>query len=239
MATTIRILKEHHFALDSKDLITLKFDDVILVFFDDRTEVSDTFRAPFIEAGEKAAGPVYAICDVKTNDAVASNFFRLKSEPNNPFYWAAQNFPFILVYRSGWPQAFYNGDLDPELLRKYSMELAGQPTYYEKILNERGISKPVAVTNLPPGNLPTGNTPINIKNKPQKVSEVIQNAPEPEETLFSKLPAVTPPNPPKNNAIITGAGGQRNGNKVNFPVNETSHIPSNTRYLPQKTFYLR
>lgn len=160
MATKIRILKETDFALESKEKVVLQYDDVILVFFDDRSGLADAMRPVFIQAGELAAGPNYAICDVTIQDRVASVFTDIKAAPNNPFNWCGQPFPFILVYRSGWPQAFYNGDLDPELLRRYSMELAGQPTYQEHNLNPRGATPTVPVYNIPPGTNPTPNSQV-------------------------------------------------------------------------------
>lgn len=160
MATKIRILKETDFALQSKEKVVLQYDDVILVFFDDHSALADDIRPVFIQAGELAAGPNYAICDLSVQDRVASVFTDIKSMPNNPFYWCGQPFPFILVYRSGWPQAFYNGDLDPELLRRYSMELAGQPTYREYDLTPRGAVPTVPVYNIPPGTNPTTNSQV-------------------------------------------------------------------------------
>lgn len=234
MATTIRNLKDHHFATTSKDLITLVFDDVILIFFDDHSEMADVIRPAFIEAGEKASGPVFAICDVKNNDEVATAFYRLRNEPNNPHLWAAQTFPFILTYRSGWPQAFYNGDIAGDVIRNYSMELAGQSNYYEKVFTPRQLTAPTENLVLPPGNLPTQNTPIKTKNVPiantvspsspsvktntENISMVDTNS-----TFLSRQPTVAVPTRIPRDTMYTG--------------NKFSSVNSNT--LPVKTLYRR
>lgn len=193
MATKIRILKETDFALQSKEKVVLQYDDVILVFFDDHSALADAMRPVFIQAGEVAAGPNYAICDLSVQDRVASVFTDIKSMPNNPFYWCGQPFPFILVYRSGWPQAFYNGDLDPELLRRYSMELAGQPTYREYDLNPRGNVPTVPVYNIPPGTNPAQNSPV--VNIPVNNPAINPNGRQVTNRPPSNLNNVTPVNP--------------------------------------------
>lgn len=181
MATEIKNLKEKNFALDSKDLVTLKFDDVILVLLDTGGEddYSKALRDNFIEAGKRAVGPVFAICNLKCETSVASAFMRIRGNLNHPFNWTAGDFPYILVYRDGWPQAIYNGDPDAELIRKYAETDAGQPTYYEKkfIPRDQSDSDTIQSSPLPgqsvvqeqqPPNIPKTNigTPSNIQTTP-------------------------------------------------------------------------
>lgn len=151
MTTVVRVLKDTSFALKSKELVTLNYDDVILVFFDDHSDFADAIRPVFMDAAGKAAGVIYAICDVLVNDEIARAFTRVSNEPNNPHHWVGSQFPFILIYRDGWPQAFYNGPLDPEALRAYSVNTAGQPDYHEydnSLYQNNMVQTP---TSLPPG----------------------------------------------------------------------------------------
>ena len=54
------------------------------------------------------------------------------NDEDNPYYWARYiEKPFILTYRGGFPQAFYNGTMDDRILQDYSENLAPLKGYKE------------------------------------------------------------------------------------------------------------
>jgi len=172
MATRVRLLRERDFDLDKKTLVTLDYDDTILVLFDDGTDTALTLRNTIISAAETTSGPVFAICDIKTQYGIAAAFDRLKNLPNHPLIWAAGAFPYILVYRDGWPQAIVNiQNPTPQGLSKYASILAGQPTYFEKyfvnadgtaVANKSVIMEPVNLKPNPPTPVPFSAVPIPV-----------------------------------------------------------------------------
>lgn len=172
MATRVRLLRERDFDLDKKTLVTLDYDDTILVLFDDGTDKALTLRNTIIAAAETTSGPVFAICDIKTQYGIAAAFDRLKNLPNHPLIWAAGAFPYILVYRDGWPQAIVNiQNPTPQGLSAYASILAGQPTYFEKyfvnadgtaVANKSVIMEPVNLKPNPSAPVPFSAVPIPV-----------------------------------------------------------------------------
>lgn len=172
MATRVRLLRERDFDLDKKTLVTLDYDDTILVLFDDGTDKALTLRNTIIAAAETTSGPVFAICDIKTQYGIAAAFDRLKNLPNHPLIWAAGAFPYILVYRDGWPQAIVNiQNPTPQGLSAYASILAGQPTYFEKyfvnadgtaVANKSVIMESVNLKPNPPAPVPFSAVPIPV-----------------------------------------------------------------------------
>ena len=92
------------------------------------------------DAASKNPGAKLAECNVMINKEIANAFITVKSDCNHPFYWAGVNqYPFILVYRGGWPQAFYNGNRTTLDIINYSLQLACKSCYTEKEQKFKGI----------------------------------------------------------------------------------------------------
>lgn len=193
MATRVRLLRERDFDLDKKTLITLDYDDTILVLFDDGSEKAQNLRNTIIAASETTSGPVFAICDIKTQYGIAAAFDRLRNLPNHPLIWAAGAFPYILVYRDGWPQAIVNiPNPAPQGLSAYATILAGQPTYFEKyFVNPDGTAV---------ANKSIIMEPVNLTPNPQAPAPAFSAVPIPVapavnvNTTPGALPANSPPN---------------------------------------------
>jgi hypothetical protein len=128
----VKRLDASDFNLDSREYITLKYDDCILVlFYVENTESYQLANIWAISAAQ-VVGPVFAAINMASDRRVAEAFTRLRSDGNNPMQWAAlRQYPFILVYRKGWPTAVYNGPREVQALIDYAMTLACQAGYYE------------------------------------------------------------------------------------------------------------
>jgi len=128
----VKILHERDFALGSKDLIGLAYGDCILVLFYAENRESRNIALLWAQAAAQVAGPIFAAVNVLAEPGVAQAFMKLKMDPNHPFHWAAlQTIPVILVYRTGFPVAFYNGERNVENFINYSLTLACQADYIE------------------------------------------------------------------------------------------------------------
>lgn len=127
----IHPIKESDFELSSKDGLVLKYDDVIILLFNDGSELGLEMKKMIKQTLKTVVGPVFAECDLHAQDKVATTILRIGNIPSHPLSWMMQPFPYIAVYRGGWPQAFYNGELDVQKFSEYSSILAGQPTYRE------------------------------------------------------------------------------------------------------------
>ena len=129
---TVKRLTAEDFDLTSKEMITLKYDDCILVLFYVENTESYQLADIWALAAQQVAGPVFAAINMLNERKVAEAFTRLKSDGSNPIHWAAlRQYPFILVYRNRWPVAVYNGDREVQAIIDYSLTRACQAGYYE------------------------------------------------------------------------------------------------------------
>lgn len=129
----VRNLRERDFALGTKELITLNYDDCILIlFYGDNIESQNVMRI-WAEAAAQVAGPVFAGVNLIYENKIAESFMRIRQDTNHPFHeMGIQQLPFILVYRGGWPQAFYQGQRTVADFIDYSLTLACTPGYTER-----------------------------------------------------------------------------------------------------------
>lgn len=143
----VKVLKEKDFFLDSRERISYIYDDPTLILFYDSSIFSQQLQPVFLQAAiSTGINPVFAAVDLTTELDIASKLGYLRMTVDHPFHWVGlATPPFIVVYRWGWPQAFYNGEYSSDLLKRYATLLAGQPGYQEKIY-ERDPSNPLAVS---------------------------------------------------------------------------------------------
>lgn len=131
---SVRQLHERDFALDSREPIRLLFEDCILVLFYVENTESKNLAKIWATAASQVAGPNFAACNLITERRVAEAFNSLAGDSNHPLSWAAlRQLPFIVVYRKGWPQAFYNGERVVASIIDYSLTLACNSDYTEKV----------------------------------------------------------------------------------------------------------
>jgi len=138
---TVKRLNEGDFDLTDITSITLKFKGCCLVLFYIHNVESDQLANVWASAAQQIAGPTFAAIDMINNRKVAEAFTNLKMNGSHSLHWAAlRQFPFILVYREGWPVACYNGPRETQAIIDYSLTLACQANYYEP-LQEGGGAK--------------------------------------------------------------------------------------------------
>ena len=160
---TVKRLTKDDFDLDSKDLITLKHDECVLVLFYVENTESMQLVNIWALAAQQIAGPVFAAVNVLSERAVAEAFTKLKSVGNHSLHWAAiKQFPFILVYRNGYPAAFYNGSREVQAIIDYALTLACEAGYYEHVQIPGSMQaearvdmdRPGAYNPIDPGSIP-------------------------------------------------------------------------------------
>lgn len=131
---TVRRLGADDFDLTSRESISLKYDDCILVLF--HVENTESYQLANIWglAAQQVAGPIFAAINLLTERKVAEAFTRVKSDGSHPLHWASlRQYPFIMVYRKRWPVAIYNGPREVQSIIDYALTLACQAGYYEII----------------------------------------------------------------------------------------------------------
>ena len=131
---TIKRLTADDFDLGNKELITLKYDDCILVLFYTENTESQEIASIWAIVAQQTAGPVFAAINMLSERKVAEGFTRLKADGSHPLHWASlRQYPYILVYRKRWPVAVYNGPREVQALIDYALTLACEAGYYETI----------------------------------------------------------------------------------------------------------
>lgn len=131
---SIKRLSTYDFNLETDELITLKDKRCMLILFYVENTESQRLATLWATAAQQVAGPIFAAVNMLNERRVAEAFTKLKAEGSNPLHWASlRQYPFILVYRNGYPVATYNGDRDVQTLIDYSLTLACQAGYYEPV----------------------------------------------------------------------------------------------------------
>lgn len=130
---SVKILRESDFNLSMDGKAPLRYSNCIVVLFYAENRESKNVVKVWAEAASQVAGAVPAACNLASEKRVAEFFTRLSSDANNPYHWAGlQQIPFILTFRDGYPQAFYNGDRSVVNFVDYMLTLACRAGYVEK-----------------------------------------------------------------------------------------------------------
>jgi len=117
---TIFRLTEKNFALDTKDKICLYLDGCILALFYDETPLSKEFLDVFTKTSQVYTNAMFAICHMELEDSVLDGLMTIGMDYQHPLNWAAvRAFPFILIYRNGYPVNFYDGPPDYDIFLQF------------------------------------------------------------------------------------------------------------------------
>jgi hypothetical protein len=131
---SVKILDSDDFNLSQASLsITLStLKDCILILFHSNNLESEELSIIWEKAAENAPGITWAAVNLKTEKKIARAFTNLTGD--EPYFWAKlKQIPFILVYRQGFPVAFYNGARETQTLVDYALDLACSPNYHERL----------------------------------------------------------------------------------------------------------
>lgn len=129
------------FNLDDDMRISLKWKDcIVIIFYTETKECLDVFKM-FSLAAQKLVGVVMGACNLEVETEVARAFTEIGQKRSHPLHWARlKTYPFILTYRDGWPNSFYNGDRSLEAFVNYCILLACSSDHYEKYNTFGGVS---------------------------------------------------------------------------------------------------
>lgn len=129
----VKVLRESDFNLESNEQITIKYKDCMLILFYSQNTESIQLASIWAEIGRQVAGPIFAGVNLLRERKIAEAFANLNFS-DNPYRWAAlKQQPFILSYRGGHPQAFYNGDRSVQAITDWALTLACTMGYEEHI----------------------------------------------------------------------------------------------------------
>lgn len=163
--TAVKYLSDDDFDFTDKSGFYLKsLTSCCLVLFFIKNTESFQLGTVYAAAAEEIAGVTLAAINVAENKRTAQALMGLHDTPSSPISWiASKGYPFILVFRGGWPTAGYNGARETQALINYTMALACKADYHEHILLGAGVQTD---TRLGIGGY---NPYVNTKEKPDSV----------------------------------------------------------------------
>jgi hypothetical protein len=125
-------LKESSFWLGSATPTALKSPKCHIVLFYEPASTDPELLTIWDLLAQTIAGPVIAAVNTSARTEVMEAFLGVNSDIDNPLNdFSGFGIPTILVYRNRWPQAFYNGELSYDALKKWILVLACRPGYKE------------------------------------------------------------------------------------------------------------
>lgn len=128
----IKYLSDDDFELGGRDLVRLKYEACALVLFYAQNTESLQLGEVWAAAAAEVAGPMFCAVNMQTNRKVAAAFATLRGQAAHPLHWAGlRQYPFVLVYRGGWPVAAYNGPREVQAIADFALTLACDVSYYE------------------------------------------------------------------------------------------------------------
>lgn len=139
-SATVKNLKASDFNISSKELITMNVESCMLILFYVENEESKQLATIWAVTAQQVAGPIFGAVNMLNENKVAEAFMKLKTENGNPMHpYSLRGYPFILVYRGGWPVAFYNGARTVAAITEYALTLACNINYSEPLSLAAGM----------------------------------------------------------------------------------------------------
>lgn len=198
--TYLKELRDSDFDLKTRTLIEFNKNDEDIVnlnkgawfvLFHNQNNVSQNYLKLWIELSRTVRNETcyLAHCNLDFEKKIYQNFITLgdKENINNPYYWARyREAPFMLVYRDGWPQGFYNGTmyLDelvdfckfqvPEDLVSLPKDFKSRTDLRESILNrDRLILKQLALEKRKKREIMEREQEMKVNPTEQKISRAV------------------------------------------------------------------
>lgn len=130
---------EHIKDSDFDSSIILKFKDPINICFYGEDKHSQHMLREFVSAADNIEGMKFGVVNAIMSNNIIKRFKDLNDE-DNPYYWAKySHLPFIITYRSGFPQAFYNGSVDNKSLEFFFENLSHIKGYKEQHISHLNV----------------------------------------------------------------------------------------------------
>lgn len=174
--TNVVPLGDMDFLVNSDVKLKMAWDNCTLVLFYDASDASRSLAEIWSTTAQEVSGPKFGAVNLMSEQRVSDALIQLKMSPDHPFSWiGSATAPFIVTYRNGWPQAFYNGNLTTEAIKNYSLQLACQPGYKEYTYSGAS-STPAPAPSSPAPTPSTGASPQRPPPPPQGQQKVTQTA---------------------------------------------------------------
>lgn len=136
----VKEMNESDFWLGSATPISLKSPKCHIILFYEPTSVDPGLITAWNLLAQTIAGPVIAAVNTSARGEIMDAFLAVESDIDNPLNdFTGFGVPTIMVYRNRWPQAFYNGELSYDALKKWILVLACKPGYKERQSRFHGI----------------------------------------------------------------------------------------------------
>jgi hypothetical protein len=137
----IKILRETDFSLETRDKICL-YDDsyvnIVLIY----NESPDSER--ILNVIQNVAGSIpgvsFSVCNIQEVQQVANVFLEITTMKFHPLReFTLRPFPFVLVYKRGFPVNFYDGPADTDIFRRFCERALKDEDFHitNKTLNEQ------------------------------------------------------------------------------------------------------
>ena len=150
----MREFKDEDFDLNSKTLIDLKIDrekdeqinsmPYFILFMAETNNVSKRYLDTWLQLSKivKNDKCYLGFCNLDFESGIFNNFKKLREKEyiDHPFYWARFiETPFMMVYRGGWPQGFYNDSINLQKLIEYCNDYV---SYYGYVVPKEHSLRP-------------------------------------------------------------------------------------------------
>ena len=130
----MREFKDEDFDLSSKTMIDLKVDrekgeqqnamPYFILFMAETNSVSKNYLQTWLQLSRTIKNDkcYLGFCNLDFEKGIFNKFKKLREKEylDHPFHWARYvEIPFMMVYRGGWPQGFYNDSMNLQKLIEY------------------------------------------------------------------------------------------------------------------------
>jgi len=141
----VKELTDADFFLGSASPTALRSERPHVILFYQMERNTDPDNEPLFliwrELARTIAGPVIASVNASERDSIMNAFASVSADLDNPLHdFSGFGFPTIIVYRNRWPQAYYNGELSYDAIKKWILVLAMIPGYTERRSLFHGVS---------------------------------------------------------------------------------------------------
>lgn len=127
----VKRLTDDDFALDTRDKICLYSDACSMVLFYTESPESKRLLNVFKVVAESVPSISFGACNMILEKRVAEAFMSLHMKPDHPFSWCSERaFPFIIIYRNGFPVNFYDGPAEPQIMTNFCLNVACKPEFH-------------------------------------------------------------------------------------------------------------
>jgi hypothetical protein len=128
----VKEMSESEFWLGSATPTSIKSNKCHIILFYEPTSTSADLINIWSLLAQTIGGPVIAAVNTSARGEIMDAFANVEADLDNPLNaFSGFGIPTIMVYRNRWPQAFYNGELSYDAIKKWILVLACKPGYKE------------------------------------------------------------------------------------------------------------